>query len=345
MPAAASTSRTPSTADPRVAIRAALTLGLSGPFARQGAEAAEGVRLWAEEAGARLTVVDDGGSGRSALEAYRAWLGEVDLLLGPYGSGLVRAVAPLVCGARRLLWNHGGAADDLARPGLVSLAAPASSYFHGAVDEAVARGAGPLLVARGRGPFAAAVAEGAAARAARHGIDARTVGIAELAAGEAAGAAVLVAARFDEDVAAVRGLRRSRPGPALLAAVAAGLPAFGEALGRAADGVLGPVQWWPSPRAPRVGPSGAEFAARFRRRTGRQPSYVAAQAAAAGYLAGAAGGRDAEAVRQWTTSTLLGAFALDAGWRQVGHRVRTVRWRAGRMVPLTGGQQGKTGAQ
>src|SRR4029450_9537047 len=68
----------------------------------------------------------------------------VDLLIGPYGSGLVRAVAPLVCDAGRLLWNHGGAADDLARPGLVSLPAPASSYFEGAVREAAARRAGRL---------------------------------------------------------------------------------------------------------------------------------------------------------------------------------------------------------
>jgi hypothetical protein len=131
---------------------------------------------------------------------------------------------------------------------------------------------------------------------------------------------------------------RGWPGtPALLAAVAAGLPAFGEQLGDAAEGVLGPVQWWPSPRRPQVGPSGADFAASHRRRGGGgAPSYVAAQAAAAGHLALAAHllGLSAEEVRQWTTSTLLGAFALDAGWRQVGHRVTTVRWRDGRMVPL-----------
>ena len=63
---------------------------------------------------------------------------------------------------------------------------------------------------------------------------------------------------------------------------------------------------------------------------------MAAQAAAAGYLAHAAHhqGLEAETVRQWTTSTLLGSFALDDGWRQVGHRVRTIRWEHGRMVPV-----------
>jgi ABC-type branched-subunit amino acid transport system substrate-binding protein len=314
---------------------AAVTLSLSGPFARQGREAARGLALWADEAGVALTVVDDGGSRQAATRAYGGWLDAgVDLLLGPYGSGLVRAVAPPVCGAGRLLWNHGGSADDLARPGLVSLPAPASTYFHGAVDEAAAGGVGRLLAARGAGPFARAVAEGAVARAAARGLDARMVEAASLAATDAAGAAVLVVGRFEEDVALVRSLRGREAGPALLGAVAAGLPAFGE-LGEAAEGVLGPVQWWPTSRTPRVGPSGAGFAAGYRRRFGPEPSYVAAQAAAAGHLALAAHrlGLAPGDLPGWRTSTLLGDFALDGAWRQVGHRVTTIRWRDGRMVP------------
>jgi len=317
-------------------MNAAVTLSLSGPFARQGLDAAQGLTLWAEETGVRLTVVDDGGSRRAAIRAYSGWLDAgVELLLGPYSGGLVRAVAPLVCGAGRPLWNHGGSADDLARPGLVSLPAPASTYFDGAVDEAAALRVGRLLVASGAGPFARAVAEGAVARASAHGLDARTVGAGSLAAEDAAGDAVLVVGRFEEDVAQVRLLRGRARGPALLGAVAAGLPAFGE-LGAAADGVLGPVQWWPTSRTPQVGPSGADFAAGYRQRVGHEPSYVAAQAAAAGYLALAAHGLGlaAEDLPGWRTSTLLGDFALDGSWRQVGHRVTTIRWRDGRMVPL-----------
>jgi ABC-type branched-subunit amino acid transport system substrate-binding protein len=121
------------------ATTAALTLSLTGPFERQGTEAAEGVRLWAEMAGVRLTLVDDRGSTTAAARAYAAWIDSMDLLIGPYASGLVRAVAPLVRDAGRLLWNHGGSADDLAQPGVVCLPAPASSYFDGLVDEAVAR--------------------------------------------------------------------------------------------------------------------------------------------------------------------------------------------------------------
>src|SRR5512132_1920838 len=145
--------------------------------------------------------------------------------IGAYGSGLVRAVAPLVCDAGRLLWNHGGAADDLARPGLVSLPAPASSYFEGAVREAAARRVDRLLVARGAGPFAGAVAQGAVERASARGIEARTVMVGALAAADAAGGALLVVGRFQEDVAVVRRVRGWPRAPALLGAVAAELAA------------------------------------------------------------------------------------------------------------------------
>jgi ABC-type branched-subunit amino acid transport system substrate-binding protein len=302
--------------------------------------------LWAEEAGVRLMIIDDGGSRSAAIRAYAAWLHQsVDLLLGPYASGLVRVVAPLVSDAGRLLYNHGGSADDLVRPGLVSLPAPASTYFDGAVEEAMTRRVDRLLVARGRGPFARTVAEGAAARASERGLEAETVTVGSLTAADAAGAALLVVARFEEDVAVVRRVRGWPRTPALLGAVAAGLPAFGEQLGGAAEDVLGPVQWWPSSRRPEVGPSGADFAGRYRRRTGREPSYVAAQAAAAGYLAYAAHrqGLAAETVLQWRTSTLLGGFALDASWRQVGHRVRTIRWQHGRMLLVGQGGAGAPG--
>jgi ABC-type branched-subunit amino acid transport system substrate-binding protein len=118
--------------------------------------------------------------------------------------------------------------------------------------------------------------------------------------------------------------------------VAAGIPAFAQELGEAAEGILGPVQWWPNDHTPEIGPSGTDFATCYRRRTTREPSYPAAQAAAAGYLAHAAHqrGLHGEDMPQWATSTLLGDFALDAGWRQVGHRVTTIRWQGGQMVPI-----------
>src|SRR5665811_1069440 len=114
---------------------AVAAIGTSGAYAVQGQEAARGLQVWADLDDVDLQLVDDEGSPALVVDVYRNWISqEVDLLLGPYGSGQTRRVSPYVTEAGRLLWNHGGAADDLARPGVVSVAAPASTYFHGLVD-------------------------------------------------------------------------------------------------------------------------------------------------------------------------------------------------------------------
>jgi branched-chain amino acid transport system substrate-binding protein len=317
------------------AITAALTLSLTGKYGRQGTEAAEGVRLWADEASIRLTLIDDHSSKARAVEAYAGWIDGVDLLLGPYASGLVRAVGPLVRDAGRILWNHGGSADDLAQPGIASLPAPASTYFEGIVDEAINRNLGRLIVVQGPGPFARTVANGAKTRAAEQGIDIQTIDASVVENEVLDEAALLVAGPFEHDVAVVRGLRDRGQSPALLGAVAAGIPAFAQELGEAAEGVLAPVQWWPDSQTPKIGPSGTDFVTHHQHRTGRHPSYPAAQAAAAGYLAHAAHRLDlgVDDLPRWTTSTLFGDFALDPDWNQVGHHITTIHWQRGRMIP------------
>ena len=87
-----------------------------------------------------------------------------------------------------------------------------------------------------------------------------------------------------------------------------------------------------------------DFATNYQRRTGREPSYPAAQAAAAGYLAHAAHRLDlgVSDLPQWTTSTFFGDFTLDPAWRQVGHHVTTVRWQRGRMVPIAAEDGGRS---
>jgi ABC-type branched-subunit amino acid transport system substrate-binding protein len=319
------------------AITAALTLSLTGQYERQGIEAAEGVRLWAQEADIRLILADDHGSRSMAVDTYAGWIDGVDLLLGPYASGLVRAVAPLVRDAGRILWNHGGSADDLAQPGTASLPAPASTYFEGIVDEAIERKVRRLILVQGPGPFARYVANGARSRGTERGIDSQTVDASAVESEDLEDAALLVAGPFEHDVAVVRGVRDRAQSPALLGAVGAGIPAFGQELGEAAEGVLAPVQWWPSSQTPTVGPSGTDFVTHYRHRTGHEPSYPAAQAAAAGYLAHAAHRQDLgfNDLPQWTTSTFFGDFILDPAWRQVGHHVTTIRWQSGHMVPIS----------
>jgi ABC-type branched-subunit amino acid transport system substrate-binding protein len=319
-------------------LTASATVSLTGPYALQGRQAARGLELWASADQIHLQILDDAGSATTAGDAYRRWLdGRVDLLLGPYGSGLVRQVGPIVSRHGALLWNHGGSADDLARPLVVPVAAPASTYFRGAVELAHRRGLPRVVFAQGKGGFASAVISGAHQRAEELGLAVQHVPFAEWAtAGSITEAAFLIVGTFIEDLAKIEQIRAG-PEPGLLGCVAAGLLEFGKRLGSAADGVVGPVQWISDTAIPQVGPAGADFSHRYQSEYGEPPDYVAAQAAAAGYLAAEAHRRRYQhhELNQWKTTTLLGNFALDQSWRQIGHTPTTIEWRRGRQEPAT----------
>jgi len=318
-------------------VNAAATASQSGSLALQGADAALGLRWWATHSGVDIELRDDASSTSTARLEYRSWVdADVDILLGPYGSNLVRAVIPVVAGSGKLVWNHGGSADDLAHPMVVPLPAPASTYLNGAVEIAAEVGAEEILLAAGSGPFATSVGSGVRKQADRISLPVKQCELASLSAvaAEATKAAVLITANFDREVAAIAKLSDTQfP---LIACVAAGLPEFHERLGDAAEGVVGPVQWIPQATNPDIGPSGAEYARRYQATYGNPPSYVAAQATAAGFLAEEAHRLDLrpEQVQAWQTSTLLGSFALDESWRQVGHRVHIVRWHEGHQITL-----------
>ena len=144
-----------------------------------------------------------------------------------------------------------------------------------------------------------------------------------------AGRAVLIAGTFDQDVEAVRRIRTAAVEVELVGCVAAGIHEFQARLGPLAEGVLAPAQWVDRDHPVEVGPTAATFARRFQARTGRIPDYPAAQAAATGWLAAEATRRGlaADEVQRWRTTTLLGAFALDSSWRQIGYTPVVVQWR------------------
>jgi ABC-type branched-subunit amino acid transport system substrate-binding protein len=319
-------------------LRAAATLGITGRYAVQAGQSRAGLQLWAEHDDIDLRIHDDLGSAAQAVDLYRHLLREdVDILLGPYSSGLVRRVAPVVCGAERLLWNHGGSADDVARPALVTVPAPASSYLRPLVQGGRDRGATGVVLLQGTGRFGEQVIDGAAQEATAAGLRVEAAAIRSWRVpASLAQDAVLIAGTFDEDVDTVEGLRTAGVEVALLGCVAAGIHHFGTLLGPLADGVVGPAQWVSRDDPAEIGPTGAAFARRFQDRFGRPADYPAAQAAATGWLAAEATRRgwDAEDVRRWRTTTLLGEFALDASWRQVGHAPVPVTWRGGRLGPL-----------
>jgi branched-chain amino acid transport system substrate-binding protein len=317
-------------------LRAVLVTPLSGSLGGYGQAGADALALWVSWHNDRfrpqveMTVFDAHPDPVAALNCSLRV--EPDLLFGPYGSGPTAAVARATS---RLVWNHGGASVP-AEGNLVTILAPADTYFHGAIQavrEADAE-VRTLCVLSSETGFSAGVAEGAVREATRLGLRA----IAGRLPGDAYPAEILlVSGRFTDEVNAAR---RLLPGSWRAAGfVGAGVEEVLAELGRGREGLLGPAQWLAevAPR-PDDGPAAAEFVTAYRRRTGSEPPYPAAQAFAAGVIATRclreAGTADDDALMAAAcdveVTTMFARFRLDPRTRrQVGHEVLTVQWQDG----------------
>lgn len=332
--------------------RASLITPLTGSLAVFGRASADALRLWAAEAaelptpfsGVDLTVHDCHPNPRNVIAAASR---DSHLIFGPYGTHFA---ASAIASTERLVWNHGGAGSRLSWPrfpNVINVLSPARSYFEGFLrllrrTDAVAK---TVTLFHAETRFGKEVAEGAVRGAEVLGYRIERVGfrpgkakasVVELPQAEL----LLVAGGFDDEQEAARVLLRREWKAA--AFVGAGEQGVLEGLGQDAEGLMGPTQWIATaPVEPDEGPSPEWFVREFRTRTGEEPSYPAAQAFAAGLLAGRCA-REAgsledggllEAARSLRCRTLYGEFRIDPhSGSQVGHSVLTVQWRRGRRV-------------
>ena len=323
-------------------LRIGACLSLTGRYARFGRQAALGLEAWRScDGAARLRIDDDRSDPRALVAGLRELAARCDLILGPYSTGLVRAAGRAAAEAGGLLWNHGGAGDDVqaAFPGhLVSVLTPAGRYAEPFVRRLPADAAGaPLVVVHGRGSFGRRVADGTERLARELGIPIARLGPDERLAARPmpAGWCLLTAGAFEEDIRTIEEARRLDAPPTLVCAVAAGVHDFGRAIAGAA-GVYGIAQWFPGVAGTAaVGPSEAAFGAAHARLAAGPPDYPAVQAAAAAALAThcarLAGTTEARAL--WSaaaaldTVTLFGDFRIDpVTGAQTRHRTVLVRW-------------------
>jgi branched-chain amino acid transport system substrate-binding protein len=355
-----------------------LSLSLSGRYAAMGSQAESALRVFVADANAAggleinglrreiaLQCIDDQSDEGRAASIYHELSAShrVDLLFGPYGSSLARAAAPMAEAAGLLFVNHGGADDGLYRRNyrmLVGVLTPASGYM-----SPLARLVSTLKFWRKRvaivsalSPFARAIVDGTERIFAQPLMRRRGVRIRVKHRGsfepERSGErlyralrrnrvnVLLSAGSYFHDLAVMRFASSERLYIPVLGCVAAGVNRFYLDLGEDAEGIIGPAQWDPSLELhPILGPSPAEFVARFRAATTRDPDYPAAQAYAAGLLTiaavQAAGSLDSTAVRtafsDLRTTTFFGDFAIDrSSGEQIAHRMVLVQWHGGGKV-------------
>jgi branched-chain amino acid transport system substrate-binding protein len=350
-------------------VKLGVAVSLSGRYALLGRQAVEGVKLYAADANRRggirigaqklpleVVAVDDQGSESAVRKAVEKLVRveQVELLFGPYGSGLTLAAAEVADSLSHVLWNHGGASDEITRRYFswsVSVPTPASRYLPPVLDlvRSIDPGAKRVGVVHSATGFAGEVASGAL-----RGIDERGLALVlhrTYASGTEDFGAILreiamdtpdvfvAAGRLEDDIHFATQLAALQPRVRAAALVAAAVTHFRHALGERSEGFLGPSQWEPEARYPvDFGPTATEFAERYRAATGAPPDYPAAQAYAAGLIAeraaAEAGSLEQKALREAASrmrlTTFFGPFAIDsATGAQEAHTMLVTQWQRG----------------
>jgi hypothetical protein len=296
-------------------------------------QAAAGLAAWRSlDGGAELVVEDDGSDPARLTAAIATLAARCDLLLGPYSTQLMRSAARALADRDCLVWNHGGAGDDVCAmlPGrIVSVLTPAGRYAEPFLRRLADSAAPvPLWIVAGPGSFGRQVAAGAESRGRTLGLEV----VSSSAPNSDAEWDLLSCGAFEDDVATIRHALASRRPPRLACSVAAGVRDFAGAVARP-DGVFGIAQWFPGTSGgAELGPDGTRFVTAL---GGVFPDYPAVQAAAAAVVAAhcarLAGGTSPRAL--WSaaagldTSTLFGRFRIDAVTGvQLAHDTVLVRW-------------------
>ena len=351
----------------RHTVSVGMTAALTGRYAGPGQQALLGAQVWAEEANRRGGVLlagarwplrfifyDDASDPLQCERLTERLLGgdHVDLLLGPYSSGLCSRAAAVAHRSQRVLWNHGGALASLTgsvSPWVVNLLSPASGYFFGVID--LARHRNPAIqrvaiIHSTAGAFPKAVATGAAAYC-------QTQGWAAIAMHPYAPGTqdfvpllqqlslwqpqlVLSVGRIEDDLRFATQYVSHDLKAELVGLIVTPLTLFRDTMGPDAGRFVGPSQWEPAMGThPEYGPTAAQVLAQLLARQPVSVDYPMAQAYAAGIVAQrcleVAATLDPMRLRQVAYqldfSTFYGRYRLhpESG-QQLGHRMPVVQW-------------------
>jgi ABC-type branched-subunit amino acid transport system substrate-binding protein len=298
-----------------------------------------------------LVHYDDASSSERAVAAAEKLIqvDRVHVLISPYGSDLTRAVVGVAREHGRLLWNHGGASDDIHRPGhgVVSIPTPVSLYFGGGlqlVGSLDAHAQKAVFLCRRGSRFGRLATRGAQAVGRRAGFVVAALTYSSLPDDlpqlwaklrRQRPDLVLSAGSFEDDCAIARESIAAGVRTKAFALTAAAMREFRQTLGTSAEGIFAPSQWEPDARhVVDFGPTPSQVAERIRA-IGSASDYPAAQAYAACLIAQhcleEAGRADDEAL--WRAAcaldctTFFGRFRINPRTGiQEGHEMVWVQW-------------------
>ena len=293
---------------------------------------------------------------------------KVDCILAPYSSGLTLAGAPVAEKYNMLYMDHGGASDRIFQQGfkyIVQTIGPGTRYHRGTLDmvHKIDPAAKRVALAYEDSEFARMVLAGAEEHAKKLGFEIvfkRTYpkGVTDLTPllsdlKAAKPDIVLGGGHFEDGQLFNRQMADLDINVKALSLIAsATLPAFYEALGALAEGVMGPSHWeygvkYSPEEAKKVGlewigPGQDEFVELFKEALGKDiiPDYHAAEAGAAilAYVLAIekAQSIDPEKVRaalgELNFMSFYGGWDVDETGLQVGHSMVDMQWQGGKRV-------------
>lgn len=358
-------------------ISVGMTASITGRYSLQGRQALAGARAWTDDTNraggiwvndvstrlpVRLIYYDDESNSDLCQELTERLISEdqVNILIGPYSSGLALRAASVASRHKRVLWNHGGASESIFERGggwAIGILTPDTSYFNGVIDFAVSQNPSLSRVAivySTAGAFPRGVALGAESHCEDIGIhtvseftyQARTEDFSSILKQiEREGfELVLGVGRIEDDIRFAQQYVAWGMQARLAALIAAGIELFGQTLGPDSDGFLASSQWEAGAVSnPDYGPSEEKVLSSLSRRDDIPVDYPMAQSYAGCLVAQRcieeAGTLDNEKLRITAGgldfTTFYGRFSIEPETgRQIGHVMPVVQWQHGRKVAV-----------
>ena len=316
----------------------------TGRYAEPAGRQVNAIKLWVDEVNARggllghkitLLLLDDKSDTQTSIKLYEKLITEdkVDLVLGPYSSGITEAVANVTERYKKPFVAYGASSTPIWEKGrkyIFNIVAPAEDYQKGAVHLAKQVGVKRAAIIGEDSLFPRQAAKGTRDWAKKVGIDIvvdenyplkQTDFTALLQKVAASGAeAVFSNSYFADSAAQLRQMREQNINFKLYSStIGPALPGFPEQLGATAEYVLGFSQWEPLPQVLKL-PGMKEFIETYEKRFGEKPNYHAGGAygalqateAAVKKAASFDGDKVRDALASIDTQTVFGRYKVDA---------------------------------
>ena len=357
---AACASAPPEEVNERDPIRIGATMSETGAYATQGIPARNGYLLCQQHVNAEggllgrqieFVIHDDESDAELAPRLYERLITAegVDAIMGPYGSTLTEAVAPVTernrmvhispLAATTSIWEQG-------RRYLFMVLPPAELFLAGLIDIADENGLRSVAILQEDQLFPRAAGAGAAELARERGMEvvlretypSGTEDFSDFLSQVREGEVEVLgmaASALDDFITVVRQMEEHGVDVAMFGTSGA-VAEFQEALGEKVEYAYGLSAWEPSLPNPGVN----EFAEAYEREFGQPPSFHAAGAYGSCQLfmeaARQAGSLDAEVLRDvllnLETQTIFGDFAVDERGYQTANQGLFVQWQDGEKV-------------